>query len=179
MLSIHQFSKNVWLVKVFLCRLASLLNLRYYFPTLIFGQVSLPYPTCTGYGLLMFLAAVQTVRFARKKNFRKHRAWALRLFALAIGSWLYRMDYGFYIGFGGREGHTENFTGWFDYFMDFWFYLPNLLVVEIILAEYPFFQRPWVKIAGGTTLLLASAFLLFASFFFIRDYWGPGILGGL
>ncbi len=131
------------------------------------------------YGILMFLAAVQTIRFARKKEFKRHRAWALRLFALAIGSWLYRMDYGFYIGFGGRDGHTENFTGWFDYFMDFWFYLPNLVVVEIILAEYSFFKRPWVKTGGAIMLLLASAFLLFASFFFIKDYWGPGILGGL
>ncbi|MFK8164258.1 MAG: DUF2306 domain-containing protein [Lewinella sp.] len=133
----------------------------------------------TGYGLLMFLAAVQTARFARKKDFKRHRAWALRLFALAIGSWLYRMDYGFYIGFGGREGHTEDFQGWFDYFMDFWFYLPNLVVVEIILAEYAFFKRPGVKIAGGLTLILASAFLLFASFFFVKDYWWPGITGGL
>ncbi len=133
----------------------------------------------TGYGLLMGLAAVQTARFARQKDFTRHRAWALRLFALAIGSWLYRMDYGFYIGFGGRSGHTEDFRGWFDYFMDFWFYLPNLVVVEIILAEYRIFTRPGVKIAGGIVLLLACAFLLFASFFFIRDYWGPGIVGGL
>lgn len=133
----------------------------------------------TGYGLLMFLAAIQTIRFARRKDFVRHRAWALRLFALAIGSWLYRMDYGFYIGFGGRAGHTELFRGWFDYFMDFWFYLPNLLMVEIILAEYAVFKRPGVKIAGAVTLFLASAFLLFASFFFVRDYWGPGILGGL
>jgi uncharacterized membrane protein len=133
----------------------------------------------TGYGLLMFLAAVQTIKFARRKDFKRHRAWALRLFALAIGSWLYRMDYGFYIGFGGRSGHTENFQGWFDYIMAFWFYLPNLVVVEIILAEYPFFQRPGVRVAGAITLILASAFLLFASFFFVRDYWWPGITGGL
>jgi hypothetical protein len=132
----------------------------------------------TGYGLLMFLAAVQTARYARKKDFKRHSAWALRLFALAIGSWLYRMDYGFYIGFGGEAGHTKDFTGWFDYFMDFWFYLPNLVVVEIILAEYSVFKRPGVKIAGAISLLLASAFLLFASYFFIKDYWGPGILSG-
>ncbi|MEM9929187.1 MAG: DUF2306 domain-containing protein, partial [Bacteroidota bacterium] len=132
----------------------------------------------TGYGVLMFLAAVQTIRFARKQEIKRHRAWALRLFALAIGSWLYRMDYGFYIGFGGT-GHASNFQGWFDYFMDFWFYLPNLVVVEIILAEAKFFQKPAVKITGSIFLLLASAFLVFASYFFIRDFWGPGILGTL
>src|SRR3954468_14608865 len=46
------------------------------------------------YGALMVVAAVETVRHARARRFDEHRAWAIRLFALAIGSWLYRMDYG-------------------------------------------------------------------------------------
>lgn len=129
-----------------------------------------------GYGILMLLAAVQTIRFARGKDFSRHRAWALRLFALAIGSWLYRMDYGFYIGFGGESGHTDNFQGWFDYIMDFWFYLPNLLVVEIILQELPFFRKPWVRVAGALIMVIAGALISFATFIFIRDFWGPGIM---
>ena len=44
------------------------------------------------YGALMVLAAVQTYRYARARALEFHRAWALRLFALAIGSWLYRME---------------------------------------------------------------------------------------
>ncbi|MFK7994349.1 MAG: DUF2306 domain-containing protein [Granulosicoccus sp.] len=130
-----------------------------------------------GYGLLMLLAAVQTIRFARRREFKRHRAWALRLFALAVGSWLYRMYYGFYIGFGGESGHTGDFRGWFDYLMNFWFYLPNLVVVEIILAQYSIFRRPWARLTSGTALLIANVLILFASFFFVRDYWGPGIVG--
>ena len=132
-----------------------------------------------GYGLLMLLAAVQTVRFARRGDTSRHRAWALRLFALAIGSWLYRIDYGLYIGLGGEGGHTEDFRGWFDRLMSFWFYLPNLVVVEIVLAEREVFRRTWARVAGGVALLATNALVLFASFFFVRDYWGPGILGGL
>jgi len=129
-----------------------------------------------GYGLLMLLAATQTIRFARQRDLRRHRAWALRLFALAIGSWLYRMYYGFYIGFGGESGHTDDFRGWFDFLMNFWFYLPNLVVVEILLSHYSFLQRPWVRLVSGASLLIANVFILFASFFFVRDYWGPGIM---
>lgn len=129
----------------------------------------------TGYGLLMGWAALETARHARAGRMGKHRAWGIRLFALAIGSWLYRMDYGFYIGFGGSDGHTADFTGWFDYFMDFWFYLPNLVVAELIIGQFSFFKRPAVRMVGAILLLLGGLFLCFASFIFIRDYWGPGI----
>ena len=38
------------------------------------------------YGTLMALAAFQTYRHAVKREFGLHRAWGIRLFALAIGS---------------------------------------------------------------------------------------------
>src|SRR5690606_33918735 len=85
------------------------------------------------YGALMVLAAVQTVRHAVARRLEAHRAWAIRLFALAIGSWLYRMDYGFWMLFAGRLGHTSSFDGWFDMFMIFWFYIPNLIVAELFI----------------------------------------------
>jgi len=131
----------------------------------------------TGYGVLMLVAAVQTIRFARGGDFGRHRAWAIRLFALAIGSWLYRMGYGFYIGFTDQSGHTADFRGWFDYFMDFWFYLPNLVVAEIVIARHGWFQKPWVRTVGAVVLILAGLALLFATYFFIQELWGPGIAG--
>ncbi|WP_199200384.1 DUF2306 domain-containing protein [Adhaeribacter arboris] len=39
------------------------------------------------YGVLMLVAAIETYRHAVALRFEKHRAWALRLYALAIGSW--------------------------------------------------------------------------------------------
>src|SRR4030095_2468332 len=39
------------------------------------------------YGALTVVAAIQTYRHARARRLDSHRAWAMRLFALAIGSW--------------------------------------------------------------------------------------------
>jgi hypothetical protein len=70
-----------------------------------------------GYGVLMVLCAVQTYRFARVGMAERHRAWAIRLFALTVGSWLYRMEYGLWFLAVGRAGHQSDFGGWFDAFM--------------------------------------------------------------
>jgi len=87
------------------------------------------------YGVLMVLAAVETVRHAMARRIEVHRAWAIRLFALAIGSWLYRMGYGLFFAIMGSEdpGHTAAFDGWFDYVMDWAFFVPPLIVAEMFI----------------------------------------------
>ena len=129
-----------------------------------------------GYGILMFIAAIATIRFARKGNFEQHRAWAIRLFALAIGSWLYRMDYGFWFLFTDGLGHTSNFTGPFDYFMDFFFYIPNLIIAEIFVGRYKMLKSGLAKGLATFGLLGASAFLILATYFFTQRFWGPAII---
>ena len=127
------------------------------------------------YGILMFLAAVETIRHARAKRFEQHRAWAIRLFALAIGSWLYRMDYGFWMLF--TDGlWVNNFLGPFDKFMDFFFYLPNLLVAEVFIGKWKLFTSNAAKILASIGLFGATAFLILATFFFTVHYWGPAIV---
>ena len=130
----------------------------------------------TGYGILTFIAAIATIHFARAKNFDQHRAWAIRLFALAIGSWLYRMDYGFWFMVTDRFGHNSEFTGAFDYFMDFFFYLPNLLVAEIFIGRYKVLKSPTAKTIAIIGLSAASLFLIVATYFFTKEYWGPAII---
>ncbi len=61
------------------------------------------------YGVLTVLASVMAYVHARSRRLDLHRAWAMRLFALAIGSWLYRMDYGFWFLLAGGAGHQKNF----------------------------------------------------------------------
>ncbi|MEO0745994.1 MAG: DUF2306 domain-containing protein, partial [Pseudomonadota bacterium] len=46
------------------------------------------------YGVLMAVAAVQTLRLAMARDLVRHRRWGLRLIVLALGSWLYRVHYG-------------------------------------------------------------------------------------
>lgn len=128
------------------------------------------------YGVLMGAAAFMTVRYARSKMYELHRAYAIRLFALALGSWLYRMDYGFWFALMDGYGHTADFRGPFDYVMSFFFYIPNLIVAEIIIARYDFFRKSTIKMISAAILLLCSAFLAFASYYFIEHLWGPAIV---
>lgn len=131
------------------------------------------------YGVLMILCAVQTYRHARARRIDVHRAWALRLFALAIGSWLYRMDYGFWLLLFGGAGHSEDFHGPFDRLMAFNFYLPNLVVVEVFLRG----RRTAASVASrrfATGILVgATGFLLLGTYFFTAKLWGPAIVARL
>ena len=130
----------------------------------------------TGYGVLTFIAAIATIHYARLKSFQEHSAWAIRLFALAIGSWLYRMDYGFWFMFTDGVGHNNQFNGPFDVFMDFFFYIPNLIVAEVIIGRYQFLKH---KIVQGLTIIsiyIACAFLILATYFFTTKFWWPAMI---
>ncbi len=131
------------------------------------------------YGLLMLVAGVQTWRYARKRRLEVHRAWAIRLFALAIGSWLYRMDYGFWLLLTGGLGHRRTFDGPFDIVMAFFFYLPNLLVAETFIRAHRFDAHPVFRLTAAAMMAAAIGFLLIGTYYFTRFYWGPAILARL
>jgi len=131
------------------------------------------------YGVLMLVAAVQTARHAVARRLSAHRAWAVRLYALAVGSWLYRMDYGFWMLLTDGWGHAGGFVGWFDYVMDFWFYLPNLLVAELYLRADGRQLPSWAQGLGVAVLAAATGFVGLGSYFFVVHYWLPGVFVGL
>jgi hypothetical protein len=84
------------------------------------------------YGVLLGLAAAQAYRHARARDFARHREWALRLFVLAIASWLYRVHYGlWYLATGGLGSDLSDFSGAFDRVQVFAFYLPYLGALEL------------------------------------------------
>jgi len=130
------------------------------------------------YGVLMLIAAILTWRFAVKGDTERHRAWALRLYALAIGSWLYRMDYGFWLLLADGWGHEHNFSGPFDKIMAFFFYLPNLLVAQVFIQRNKASAKtyPVLNIATSIVLLGLTAFLCLGSYYFTKLYWGPAII---
>lgn len=132
-----------------------------------------------GYGVLIVLAAVETYRHARNLRFQKHRAWAIRLFALAIGSWLYRMDYGLWLTAAHGIGHTHTFRGPFDIVMSFFFYLPNLALAELYLRTRRMPPHPVFRVSTVIALNLATAIVVVGSYYFVRYYWGPAIIRGL
>jgi hypothetical protein len=128
------------------------------------------------YGGLMVAAAVQTVRHAMARRIDVHRAWAIRLFTLAVGSWLYRMCYGFWFLFAGETGHTDDFRGWFDYVMDFAFFIPPLIIAELFIRARRG-QASTVGRIGATVALGGGAlFIALATYFFTVYGWGPAIM---
>lgn len=131
------------------------------------------------YGILMVLAAVQTVRHARARRFERHRLWALRLYALAIGSWLYRMEYGFWFLLFGGAGHTNTFDGPLDIVMAFFFYIPNLIVADVLFHTRRRTVGKGVQRLITVILLAATAFVVLATFEFTRQAWAPAILRSL
>lgn len=83
-----------------------------------------------GYGAAMLGAAGMALRYARAGAYNRHRAWALRLFVLALGSWLYRVHYGIWELLTGGLGTAPDFSGPFDRVQVFAFYVPYLLALE-------------------------------------------------
>lgn len=131
------------------------------------------------YGIAMFIAAVEAWRHAAAGRMAKHRAWALRLYALAIGSWLYRMDYGFWLLLADGLGHNNTFTGPFDQVMAFFFYIPNLLVAEAFIRARLYKTSAVLNLASALLLLFMTTFLLIGTYYFTRFYWGPAIVAWL
>lgn len=127
------------------------------------------------YGALMLLAAIQTVRYAISRQLLNHQAWAWRLYALAIGSWLYRMDYGLWLILTDWVGHTDDFSGWFDHIMAFFFYIPNLLIVELMIRARSQDSSQRVRTAASVAMICASLLVLVATWGFARIAWLPAI----
>ena len=128
------------------------------------------------YGLLMLVSAIEAYRHAVARRINKHSEWALRLYSLAIGSWLYRMDYGFWLQLTDGLGHQHNFEGLFDRIMSFFFYIPNLLVAEVFIRSCHYKTPPWLNLLSTIFLLLITTFLLLGTYYFTKLYWGPAIL---
>jgi hypothetical protein len=131
------------------------------------------------YGALVVLAAAQTYRYGRARALERHRAWAIRLYALAIGSWLYRMDYGFWLMLTRGAGTRPGFDGSFDVVMMFFFYVPNLVLAELVIRSRDRPWRPLLQAATAGALIFASLFIVVGTYFFTRYAWGPGIAAGL
>jgi uncharacterized membrane protein len=95
------------------------------------------------YGVFLLTAAFQTIRFASARNFTRHNRWAVRFFFLIIGSWIYRVHYGLWFAIIGQTGHTSTFDGSFDLLQNWAFFIPYLLILELVFIrrDGPFWAR--------------------------------------
>ena len=72
----------------------------------------------------------------------------------------------------------SKFRGPFDVVMSF-FYVPNLALAELYLSARRMPRHPVVRISAAIALNAATLFVLVGTYYFLRYYWGPGIVGGL
>lgn len=128
------------------------------------------------YGALMVLCATMAYGQARSGRYERHRAWAIRLFALTIGSWLYRMEYGLWSVLFGGLGRGPGFSGWFDAAMAFFFYVPNLAFAELFIRAARKDRGALVNGGAVALQLAASVFIAVATWTFTASVWGPRIV---
>jgi hypothetical protein len=88
------------------------------------------------WGAVMMLSAVMAFVHARARRFELHRAWAIRLFAMVLGSWIFDLEYRAWEDFTGGAGMgMGKGAGWFDHAINYLFFVPNLLVAEYFIRN--------------------------------------------
>jgi hypothetical protein len=97
-----------------------------------------PHIAFAAWGGVMMLSAVMAYVHARAKRFERHRAWAIRLFAMVLGSWVFDLEYqawGDLTGGIGIADPDSGVLGPFDYALLYLFFVPNLLVAEFFIRN--------------------------------------------
>jgi predicted membrane protein DUF2306 len=87
------------------------------------------------WGSVMMLSATLTYTNARARRFVVHRAWAIRLFAMVLGSWLYDLEVYAWRELTNDAGMTDAGDGPLDYLFLYFFFVPNLLVAELFIRN--------------------------------------------
>jgi len=88
------------------------------------------------WGAVMMLCAIMAFVHARAKRFDRHRAWAIRLFAMVLGSWVFDLEIRAWKDLTGGLGMgAGNTSGPFDYAIIYLFFVPNLLVAECFIRN--------------------------------------------
>lgn len=123
------------------------------------------------YGVVMFYVIYRVVQTLVKRDFKTHREWAIRLFALSIGSYLFRVM----MSLSGGALHLAGveFSAVREYVLitNGWaFYLLPLLTIEVYyymkksgrFAGLPTYAPIAVSLAGTSLLGLGSVLYVLA-----------------
>lgn len=88
------------------------------------------------WGSVMMISAVMAYVHARARRFDRHRAWAIRLFSMVMGSWLFDIEIQAWTTWAGGIGmNADGASGPFDLAMLALFFIPNLLVAEFFIRN--------------------------------------------
>lgn len=116
------------------------------------------------WGGVMMLSSVLALVHARAKRFDQHRAWAIRLFAMVLGSWIFDLEYRAWEDLAGGVGiGTTKEPGRFDYAINYLFFVPNLLVAEYFIrnCHKKFDPRRALEWAGLAAAVAVGAIFIY------------------
>jgi len=141
------------------------------------------------YGFIFLLSAIQAYRNAVKKDFVTHKLWAWRLYSLSLAGWMYRFNYYAWMLLAGHAQdpetgaytswlHSDNFQAGFDFFQNWAFYVPNLIVVEVVFrwGESAHIASHWQRILDVCYYLVTGLVVVYTIHAFFQ-LWVPSILG--
>mgnify|MGYP003582915593 FL=1 len=120
------------------------------------------------WGVVLMSSAAMAYVHARARRFDLHRAWAIRLFAMVLGSWVFDLEIRAWNDLTGGIGVGQGDTpGPFDQAILYLFFVPNLLVAEFFirnghrrLALPRALGLPAVAAAAGACLLFGYAIVM-------------------
>ena len=120
------------------------------------------------WGAVMMLSSVMAYVHARARRFDRHRAWAIRLFAMVLGSWLFDIEIQAWTDWAGGIGmNADGVSGPFDLAMLALFFVPNLLVAEFFIRNMHRrhvlsgrLKWPAVALFGTAGLVFAHAIIM-------------------
>lgn len=134
------------------------------------------------YGFIFLISGILTYYYVKQKDISRHKLWAWRLYSLSLAGWMYRADYYWWmVSFGIGEDswlHNESFQGAIDYWINWAFYVPNLLVVEIVYrwgenTTLPTFWSRVLDVSYYVVFVMTAIFTIHA----FMQLWMPSILG--
>ncbi|WP_372016754.1 DUF2306 domain-containing protein [Pseudoxanthomonas sp. 10H] len=112
------------------------------------------------WGGVLVLCAGMAYLHARARRFDLHRAWAIRLFAMVLGSWVFDLEIRAWNDFTGGLGVGKgNAFGVFDHAILYLFFVPNLLVAEFFIRNG---HRRLARLRWPAVTALAVAAAVFA-----------------
>lgn len=115
------------------------------------------------WGAVLMLSAVMAYLHARAKRFELHRAWAIRLFAMVLGSWVFDLEIRAWKDLTGGLGMgAGNTSGPFDYAILYLFFVPNLLVAECFIRNQHKHIAAHRVLGWLAVAVLAAVVLVFA-----------------
>ncbi len=125
------------------------------------GYNALVYQAGSMYGIVMFYVIFKVVQSLVNRDFARHKEWAIRLFMLAIGSYLFRCIQGYWmIGYAMNDGQPFMSENTMDFIESWGFYVIPLAVYELYLQlrKAGFYKKlpayaPFVTSLAGITII--------------------------